>query len=130
MQTRDLGIAVVGSGRIGSLRAQMAAQHPAVKFLAVSDLSADRAAAVAEKSESVATSVMTPQVATQPLLLPLTELMIMPAIPATQITAAPPRNQLIGIPPCCQTACTTSPLSARFGRRAPTETISGRGACT
>ena len=50
MQTRDLGIAVVGSGRIGSLRAQMAAQHPAVKFLAVSDLSADRAAAVAEKT--------------------------------------------------------------------------------
>ena len=50
MQTRDLGIAVVGSGRIGSLRAQMAAQHPAVKFLAVSDLSADRAAALAEKT--------------------------------------------------------------------------------
>ena len=50
MKTRDLGIAVVGSGRIGSLRAQMAAQHPAVKFLAVSDLSADRAAALAEKT--------------------------------------------------------------------------------
>ena len=40
METRELGIAVVGSGRIGSLRAQMAAAHPAVKFLAVSDLSA------------------------------------------------------------------------------------------
>ena len=37
METRELGIAVVGSGRIGSLRAQMAAAHPAVKFLAVSD---------------------------------------------------------------------------------------------
>jgi len=46
----ELGIAVIGSGRIGSLRAQMAAGHPAVGFLAVSDLSADRAAALAEKT--------------------------------------------------------------------------------
>ncbi|HTE14968.1 MAG TPA: Gfo/Idh/MocA family oxidoreductase, partial [Burkholderiales bacterium] len=50
MKTRELGIAVVGSGRIGSLRAQMAAAHPAVNFLAVSDLSADRAAALAERT--------------------------------------------------------------------------------
>lgn len=50
METRELGIAVVGSGRIGSLRAQMAAAHPAVKFLAVSDLSADRAAELAERT--------------------------------------------------------------------------------
>ena len=49
-KTRELGIAVVGSGRIGSLRARMAAAHPAVKFLAVSDLSADRAAHLAELS--------------------------------------------------------------------------------
>ena len=48
METRELGIAVVGSGRIGSLRARMAAAHPAVKFLAVSDLNADRAANLAE----------------------------------------------------------------------------------
>ena len=38
MKTKELGIAVVGSGRIGSLRARMAAGHPAVNFLAVSDL--------------------------------------------------------------------------------------------
>ena len=48
METRELGIAVVGSGRIGSLRARMAAAHPAVKFLAVSDLDADRAASLAK----------------------------------------------------------------------------------
>ena len=47
MQTKELGIAVIGSGRIGSLRARMAAGHPAVNFLAVSDLSADRAAQLA-----------------------------------------------------------------------------------
>ena len=50
METKELGIAVIGSGRIGSLRAQLAASHPAVKFLAVSDLSADRAATVAERT--------------------------------------------------------------------------------
>jgi predicted dehydrogenase len=48
METKELGIAVVGSGRIGSLRARIAAQHPAVKFLAVSDLDADRASKVAK----------------------------------------------------------------------------------
>jgi predicted dehydrogenase len=35
--TRQLGIAVVGSGRIGTLRARLAAKHPAVRFVAVSD---------------------------------------------------------------------------------------------
>jgi threonine dehydrogenase-like Zn-dependent dehydrogenase len=34
---KDLGIAVVGSGRIGTLRARLAARHPAVRFLAVAD---------------------------------------------------------------------------------------------
>jgi len=48
LQTKDLGIAVVGSGRIGSLRAKMAAQHPAVKFLAVSDINADAAGKLAK----------------------------------------------------------------------------------
>ena len=38
METKELGIAVVGSGRIGSLRARLAAGHPGVKFLAVSDI--------------------------------------------------------------------------------------------
>ena len=45
---RELGIAVVGSGRIGSLRARLATQHPSVKFLAVSDLDAARAQALKE----------------------------------------------------------------------------------
>jgi len=48
MKTRELGIAVIGSGRIGSLRASLAASHPAVKFLAVSDLEPDKARRLAE----------------------------------------------------------------------------------
>jgi predicted dehydrogenase len=50
MKTSELGVAVVGSGRIGSLRAKMAAAHPAVKFLAVSDLDAERANKLAKTS--------------------------------------------------------------------------------
>lgn len=48
METRELGLAVIGCGRIGSLRARLAAAHPAVGYLAVSDIHAARAAALAE----------------------------------------------------------------------------------
>jgi predicted dehydrogenase len=37
MPSQDIGLAIVGSGRIGTLRGKLAAGHPAVKFLAVSD---------------------------------------------------------------------------------------------
>ncbi len=43
----NLGIAVVGAGRIGTLRAKLAAKHPAVRFLAISDLDPARARALA-----------------------------------------------------------------------------------
>ena len=49
MKKKELGIAVVGAGRIGSLRAQLAAEHPAVGFLAISDLDPGRARALADK---------------------------------------------------------------------------------
>jgi predicted dehydrogenase len=48
MTHKRLGIAVVGAGRIGTLRARLAAMHPAVDFLAVSDLDLDKAKALAE----------------------------------------------------------------------------------
>jgi hypothetical protein len=32
MQKQDLGVAIVGSGRIGTLRANMASRHPSVRF--------------------------------------------------------------------------------------------------
>ncbi len=50
MERKELGIAVIGSGRIGTLRARLAARHPAVKFLAVSDLDPARARALGELS--------------------------------------------------------------------------------
>ncbi len=37
MHQKTIGVAVVGSGRIGTLRAVMASRHPAVDFVAVSD---------------------------------------------------------------------------------------------
>ncbi len=50
MQRKRLGIAVVGSGRIGTLRARLAGMHPAVEFLAVSDRDPARAQALAKQS--------------------------------------------------------------------------------
>jgi predicted dehydrogenase len=50
MKQSNLGIAVIGSGRIGTLRARLAAKHPAVRFLAVSDLVPARAKALAEQA--------------------------------------------------------------------------------
>jgi predicted dehydrogenase len=49
-QQRRLGIAVVGAGRIGTLRARLAAKHPSVGFLAVSDKDPARAKALAEQA--------------------------------------------------------------------------------
>ncbi|MEI9478281.1 MAG: Gfo/Idh/MocA family oxidoreductase [Deltaproteobacteria bacterium] len=40
---RELGIAVVGAGRIGTRRATIAANHPGVRFLAISDKEPSRA---------------------------------------------------------------------------------------
>jgi predicted dehydrogenase len=48
MKAKDLGVAVVGSGRIGSLRARLAARHPAVRFVAVSDKDPANAKQLAE----------------------------------------------------------------------------------
>src|SRR5499433_3783227 len=48
MKQDNIGIAVVGAGRIGTLRASLAAKHPAVRFLAVSDRDPARARALAE----------------------------------------------------------------------------------
>lgn len=45
---RQVGLAIVGSGRIGSLRARLASEHPAVGFLAVSDRDAIAAGRLSE----------------------------------------------------------------------------------
>jgi predicted dehydrogenase len=50
LQRKELGIAVIGSGRIGTLRAVMAAAHPAVRFLAVTDRDPERAKKLAART--------------------------------------------------------------------------------
>src|SRR3954462_6163047 len=50
MKQTNIGIAVVGAGRIGTLRARLAAKHPAVSYLAISDKDPARARALAEAS--------------------------------------------------------------------------------
>ena len=47
-----VGVTVVGSGSIGSLRAEIAHRHPAVDFLAVSDIDGDKAARLATSCEA------------------------------------------------------------------------------
>lgn len=46
---KQIGIAVIGSGRIGTLRAEIASRHPAVRFLAVADIDIDRAQALGQR---------------------------------------------------------------------------------
>jgi predicted dehydrogenase len=49
IERRDLGIAIVGSGRIGTLRARLASGHPAVRFIAASDADPAKARDLAQK---------------------------------------------------------------------------------
>ncbi len=49
IERKQLGIAVVGAGRIGSLRARLAAGHPAVNFIAISDADPARARDLAKE---------------------------------------------------------------------------------
>tara|TARA_B100000674_G_scaffold449763_2_gene419211 strand:- start:3809 stop:4921 length:1113 start_codon:yes stop_codon:yes gene_type:complete len=50
MDKKEIGIAVVGSGRIGTLRANLAARHPSVNFLALSDLDEKKAKILAQQT--------------------------------------------------------------------------------
>ncbi|MEC7090721.1 MAG: Gfo/Idh/MocA family oxidoreductase, partial [Pseudomonadota bacterium] len=49
---RQLGVAVVGSGRMGSHRARLASLHPAVSYLVVGDINEDQARKLAEASKA------------------------------------------------------------------------------
>jgi predicted dehydrogenase len=56
MEKKELGIAVVGSGRIGTLRAHMAARHPSVSFLALADKEKHKADILAQQTGADLTS--------------------------------------------------------------------------
>ena len=49
---RQLGVAVVCSGRMGSHRARLASLHPAVNYLVVGDINEDQAKKLAEISKA------------------------------------------------------------------------------
>ena len=49
IERKPLGIAVIGAGRIGGLRARLAAGYPAVNFIAVADADPERARDLAQK---------------------------------------------------------------------------------
>ena len=49
MQRNQIGLAVIGSGRIGTLRARLASEHPAVHFIATADRDPAHAKALADK---------------------------------------------------------------------------------
>ena len=56
IRCRELGIAVIGAGRMGSQRASVAATHPAVRYLAVADIDPARARTVGAKVNAQFTS--------------------------------------------------------------------------
>lgn len=49
MQRNQIGLGIIGSGRIGNLRAKLASTHPAVNFIAAADLKPENAKALADK---------------------------------------------------------------------------------
>jgi predicted dehydrogenase len=49
IERKQLGIAVIGAGRIGALRARLAAEYPAVNFIAIADADPARARELAQK---------------------------------------------------------------------------------
>jgi len=49
MREKEIGVAVVGSGRMGEIRAHLAMAHPGVRFVACADVNAERARSVAGK---------------------------------------------------------------------------------
>ncbi|MGA7271746.1 MAG: Gfo/Idh/MocA family oxidoreductase [Acidimicrobiia bacterium] len=60
-----VGVAVVGSGSIGSLRAEIAHRHPAVDYLAVCDVVEDKARRLSESCEADAWSTEATEVVTR-----------------------------------------------------------------
>lgn len=52
IQKKEVGVGLIGAGKIGSLRAHLAATSPVVNFFAISDIDPERARAVAQQNEA------------------------------------------------------------------------------
>ena len=51
-QPKRIGLAIIGAGRVGLFRGEVAARHPQVDFIGVADLKPDRATLVGEKCQA------------------------------------------------------------------------------
>src|SRR5437764_557326 len=51
-QPKRIGLAIVGAGRVGLFRGEVAARHPAVEWIGVADLKPDRAKLVGDKCKA------------------------------------------------------------------------------
>jgi len=49
VKTKGLGLAIIGAGRVGLFRGEVAARHPAVEWIGIAERKPDRARMVAEK---------------------------------------------------------------------------------
>ena len=51
-QPKDLGVAIIGGGRVGLFRGEVANRHPAVKWIGLAEKNPNRAGEVAPKIEA------------------------------------------------------------------------------
>ena len=51
-QAKGVGLAIIGAGRVGLFRGEVAARHPMVDFIGVADLKQDRAKFVGDKCKA------------------------------------------------------------------------------
>ena len=61
-----LGVAVIGAGRIGTLRARLAAKHPSVRYVAIADIDPARAKALAGQAGAQAHAGDTDEIISHP----------------------------------------------------------------
>jgi myo-inositol 2-dehydrogenase/D-chiro-inositol 1-dehydrogenase len=48
-QAKNIGLAIVGAGRVGLIRGELAARHPAVRWIGIAEINPDRAKLVGDK---------------------------------------------------------------------------------
>ena len=113
MKQSNIGIAVVGAGRIGTLRARLAAKHPAVRFLAISDRDPARARALAEAAGADRHTGSNEEVIGDP---DVTAVIV--STPEQEHTAADPARRLSSASRCWS--------RSRSASRSPTPTASSR----
>ncbi len=68
LQRKDIGLAVIGAGRIGSMRARLASAHAGVRFIRIADTNEVAAKALAEKCGASVTSADSLEIISNPAI--------------------------------------------------------------